>query len=345
MKKVFESVDFLDVRKIEIQIGRDSAKVFHDGTLLPSYDCVYAKGSHNYNTILRSLTSILSKNTYLPLSPAAFTIGHDKLLSQLKLQQADLLMPNTYLAASIKSAKNLLDKLNYPIVLKFPRGTQGKGVMFADSKNSAVSLLDAFSTLKLPVLIQEFIDTEGSDIRAFVIGDKVVGAMVRQAKDGEQRANIHLGGVGKQVLLEPIAKKLAVSAAKAIGAQVCGVDLLQTHTGPVILEVNLSPGITGISGATKIDFAKKIAEYLFEKTREFKKDYNVNGSKNLFSDLGISKGVALIDKELLMPLQFKGDSVLLPEHLVRTAGFEENTTYHVLVEKGRLTIKTSKSPN
>ena len=133
MRKYFSEVDEINIKEIEINFSGKNSEVLYQGQPINKYDCILAKGSFRYAPLLRSLTSLLKGQAYMPLNASSFTIGHDKLLTQLKLQQQNIPMPRTYLSATTKSAKKILERVNYPIIMKFPHGTQGKGVMFADS--------------------------------------------------------------------------------------------------------------------------------------------------------------------------------------------------------------------
>jgi ribosomal protein S6--L-glutamate ligase len=190
MKKYFTEVDDIDIRKLEVTIGSKEIQVLYEDKPLQSYDCVYAKGSYKYEALLRAISATLYSTTYMPIQPRAFTIGHDKLLTQLDIQQFHVPMPLTYIASTQQVLKKVLDKISYPIIMKFPKGTGGQGVMFAESYAAASSMLDALTTLKQPFIIQEYVETGGHDIRALVIGNKVVAAMQRVAKEKEKRANI-----------------------------------------------------------------------------------------------------------------------------------------------------------
>jgi ribosomal protein S6--L-glutamate ligase len=172
MRKYFSAVDDINIKNVEVTLGSKKLSILYNGKELPKYDCIYAKGSFRYAPLLRSITTAFYGAAYMPIKPNTFTIGHDKLLTHLALQYYKVPMPDTYVIASIDAAKKILEQIKYPIILKFPQGTQGKGVMFAESFAAAASMLDAIETLKQPFLIQEYIETEGSDIRALVVGDK-----------------------------------------------------------------------------------------------------------------------------------------------------------------------------
>jgi ribosomal protein S6--L-glutamate ligase len=148
-------------------------------------------------------------------------------------------------------------------VIKLLEGTQGIGVVLADTKKAAESIIEAFMGLNANILVQEFIkEAGGADVRCFVVGDKVVAAMKRQGAEGEFRSNLHRGGSAQLIKLSKEERATAVSAAKAMGLGVCGVDILQAKNGPVVMEVNSSPGLEGIEAATKKDVASMIIEYI-----------------------------------------------------------------------------------
>ena len=246
-------------------------------------------------------------------------------------------MPNTYLASSTDSAKKVLEKINYPIVMKFPSGTQGKGVMFADSFASASSMMDALSALRQPFLIQEYVETGGIDTRAIVVGDKVVASMCRESQEGEMRANIHAGGTGKACDLDAHTKKMAVEAAKVIGAEVCAVDILESVKGPVIIELNLSPGLQGVTKATKVDVADKIAKFLHQQSKKLKESGKKKDASKIMADIGIKGGDKL--KEIITTLDLRGNRILLPTAVTGLTKFNEKDEYIIEAEKGVLVIK------
>lgn len=148
-------------------------------------------------------------------------------------------------------------------MVKLLEGTQGIGVVLAENKNAAESVIEAFRGLKANIIVQEFIrEANGSDIRAFVVGDKVVAAMVRQAKEGEFRSNLHRGGNASNVRITPAERTTAIKAARAMGLNVAGVDILRSHHGPVVIEVNSSPGLEGIESSTGVDVAGAIIDFI-----------------------------------------------------------------------------------
>ncbi len=329
MKKLFDSVDHLNVVDLEVSMLGTSAEILYGGKPLKQYDCIYAKGSGRYANLLRAVATVLGPECYTPVKPGAFTIGHDKLLAHLKFQVAKVPMPRTWVVSTSEAAKKILKKAPYPVVMKVPSGTHGKGVMLADSYESASSMVDALALLRQPFLIQEYVETGGTDIRAFVIGEEVVAAMKRVAAPDEKRANLHAGGEGKKAELDERTKHVAVQAAKAVGAEICGVDVLQGPRGPVVIEVNLSPGIQGISKATGINVGTQIAKYLFEKTKE---------------TLAAKKGETMKEivgetKEIITKLDFRNERILLPGIVTKLTKFSEQDDVVIEANKGQLKVK------
>ena len=153
MKKYFEQVDNIDLRNVEVMLNGRELKTLWNGKSMEGYNCIYAKGSFRYAQLLRSITTNFYDSVYMPLNPNAFTIAHDKMLTHLALQYNKIPMPETYIVSNIVGAKKVLSQANYPIILKFPHGTQGKGVMFAESYAAASSMLDALDPIKKTFLI------------------------------------------------------------------------------------------------------------------------------------------------------------------------------------------------
>ncbi|TKJ17762.1 hypothetical protein CEE44_04485 [Candidatus Woesearchaeota archaeon B3_Woes] len=336
MEKYFTKVDHLNLKEIEVNTVGE-LEVLYKGKEIDKYDCVHIMGSFRYQPIMRAISTALFHKTYVSISPEAFTIGHDKVLTQLELQKNKIPMPKTYLASSVDAAKKVLEKVNYPIVMKFPSGTQGKGVMFADSFGSASSMMDALSALRQPFLIQEFVETGGIDTRAIVVGDRVVASMNRESQGEEMRANIHIGGEGKACELDGYTKKIAVEAAKVLGADICAVDILESAKGPVIIEINLSPGLQGITKATKIDVAEEIAKLLHKNAKKLKEEGKVKDASKIMVDMGIKGGDKL--KEIITNLDFRGNRILLPSAVTGMTKFDDKEEYCIEAEKGFLLIK------
>jgi ribosomal protein S6--L-glutamate ligase len=173
-------------------------------------------------------------------------------------------LPVTGFANNPDDIEDLISQVGgAPLVIKLLQGTQGIGVVLAETHNAAESVIQAFMGLKANIMVQEFIkEADGSDIRCFVVGDKVVAAMKRQAAEGEFRSNLHRGGSASLIRLTPEERSTAVRAAKIMGLNVCGVDMLRSNHGPVIMEVNSSPGLKGIEEASGKDIASMIIQFI-----------------------------------------------------------------------------------
>ncbi len=207
---------------------------------------------------------------------SANSIGRsrDKLRSLQILSQKGLPLPKTSFANSTEQTDKLISLVGgAPLVVKLLQGSQGNGVVLAETHKAAESLIDAFRELKANFLVQQFIhDAQGADIRCFVVGDKVVAAMKRQAKEGEFRSNIHRGGEALKVKISPEERKIAVGAAKAMRLNVAGVDIVRSASGPRILEVNSSPGLEAIEGCTGVNVAGAIIRFIERNYPKVRKD-------------------------------------------------------------------------
>jgi ribosomal protein S6--L-glutamate ligase len=337
MQRYFGHVDNINIKNIQIKLESKRPQIIYDGKPLEKYDCIFAKGSFRYADLLSGVKLISDKTCFIPYTENAFHVGHDKILTHLWLQKKNIPMPTTYISSNIKTAKKILEEITYPIIIKLPRGTQGKGVMFAESFSSASSFLDTLEALRQPFLIQEFIDTDGEDIRAIVIGNKVVAAMKRVAAASEARANVHAGGTTKSCFLDPRTQKIAIDAAQAIGADICGVDILESIKGPVVLEVNLSPGLQGITTATNIDVADKIAQYLYEGTKQKLFEKNAE-STDIMETLGIAQQ-ASPEKEIITNIDIKNNKIVLPKIITDITNFTLDEEVRYTIKKGKLVVE------
>lgn len=190
--------------------------------------------------------------------------SRDKFRALQLLARKGIPMPLTSFAQSPDDTEDLIRMVGgAPLVIKLLEGTQGKGVILAESDQSAINIINAFKEMRANILVQEFIqESRGMDIRCFVIGDKVVASIRRQARDGEFRANVHQGGKAMKVKLSPQERAIAVAAAKTMGLKVAGVDLIRSNHGPLVLEINSSPGLEGVEKATGVNIAGKIIHYI-----------------------------------------------------------------------------------
>ena len=200
----------------------------------------------------------------------AITRSRDKLRASQLLARKGIGLPKTGFANAPGDTDDLLKLVGgAPVVIKLLEGTQGVGVVLAETKKAAESVIEAFRGLKANFMVQEFIkEAGGADLRCFVVGDKVVAAMIRQGKEGEFRSNLHRGGSAKLVKISPEERKTAVRSAQLMGLNIAGVDLLRSSRGPVVMEVNSSPGLEGIEKATQKDVAGMIIEFIEKNARE-----------------------------------------------------------------------------
>ena len=194
----------------------------------------------------------------------ALVRSRDKLRSLQLLSKAGIGMPKTAFASIPKNIENVLELVGgAPVVIKLLEGTQGIGVILAETHKSAKSVIESFLALKANILVQEFIkEAGGADIRAFVVDGKIVGAMKRQGLPGEFRSNLHRGGSATVLELTKEERETAIKSAKKLGLAIAGVDMLQSSRGPLVMEVNSSPGLEGIEAATGVDIAGKIIEFI-----------------------------------------------------------------------------------
>ena len=203
-------------------------------------------------------------DVFTPNSSQAISRSRDKLRCLQLLAREGIGLPVTGFAHSTKDIEGLLNIVGgAPLVIKLLEGTQGIGVVLTETQQAATSVIEAFRGLDANILVQEFIkEAGGMDIRCLVVGDKVVAAMKRQGAPGEFRSNLHRGGTSAKIKLTPEERSTAVRAAKIMGLRFAGVDILRSNHGPVVMEVNSSPGLEGIEAATEVDVAGKLIEYI-----------------------------------------------------------------------------------
>ena len=240
--------------------------VYYNGEKLPKFDAILPRISNNMTrygcAVVRQFEM---QGIYTPTSSVAITRARDKLRSAQILAKYDVDTPKTLVSRNTSDIDDLLEQIGLPVIIKLASGTHGNGVILADTKKAARSALQAFYLYNedgTNILLQEFIkESAGTDIRAFVVGGRVVASMKRESLDDDFRSNLHKGGLGTPIKLTDVEKRMAVKAAKAMGLHICGVDLMRSSHGPLVLEVNASPGF-GIEKVTRRDVASKIIEYI-----------------------------------------------------------------------------------
>lgn len=256
----------IDYLKCHMNITSKDPKILYRNEAL-QFDAVIPRiGASNtfYGTaIVRQFESI---NTYSINPSIAITRSRDKLRSQQILARKGVDMPVTGFTHSPKNTNELIDLVGGPpLIIKLIEGTQGVGVVLAETKKAAESVMQTLMGLNANVIVQEFIEeSKGEDIRCFVVGNKVVAAMKRRAEAGEFRANIHRGGSAELVKITKDEREVAIKAAQIMGLRMAGVDLLRSSRGPLVLEINSSPGLKGIEAATGKDVAGMIIDYIIK---------------------------------------------------------------------------------
>lgn len=263
-------VDLIDTLHCYMDIATARPTVRYHGEELPHYDAVIPRIGASitfYGTA--AVRQFEMMGTFSLNESVAISRSRDKLRSLQLLSRKGVGMPKTGFAHSPDNTRDLVKKVGgVPVVIKLLEGTQGIGVVLAESWKTAESIIDAFSGLKTNILVQEFIkEADGSDIRCLVIDGKVAASMKRSAAPGEFRSNLHRGGSSEVVRITKEERATAVKAAKVMGLNVCGVDLLRSSRGPLVMEVNSSPGLEGIERSTGKNLAGTIYQFIEERAR------------------------------------------------------------------------------
>ena len=258
-------MEIIDHMKCVLYIEKQNPMVLYQGRRLDYIDAIIPRIGASVTfygaAVVRQFEMM---KVFTAVESQALIRSRDKLRSLQILSRAGLGMPKTIFMDYTKNTEGIVELVGgAPVVIKLLEGTQGLGVVLAENKKAAQSVIEAFHDLHARIIVQEFIsEAKGVDIRAFIVDGEVVGAMRRQAKEGEFRSNLHRGGTASLIKLSRAEKTMAINAAKKMGLGVAGVDMLPSSRGPLILEVNSSPGLEGIEGATKVDIAGRIIQYL-----------------------------------------------------------------------------------
>jgi len=269
-------VKVIKYKNCYLSLDEKQPDVFYRGKKLKKYDAIIPRIA-NYMTRYGSaiVRQLEMQGVWTVSSSIAITRSRDKLRSAQILTKAGVDTPKTFVSRNTTDIDAMLDQIGLPVVIKLATSTHGNGVVLADTKKAARSALQAFYLYNengTNILVQEYIkESAGTDIRAFVVGSQVVASMKRQSLDDDFRSNLHKGGGGAPVKLTPEEKRMAVRAAKAMGLHIAGVDLLRSARGPLVLEVNASPGF-GIEKITGRNVAAKIIEYVEHNAARRSKD-------------------------------------------------------------------------
>lgn len=256
------TTEIIDYRSCSLGIGNDLRVLYNKRDINPNV-IIPRIGSRSTQFGAAVIRQFQVMGVPTTTQPGAVLRARDKFATIQALAAAGIKVPPTSAARTPSSTEDVLSLVEgAPIVLKLLEGTQGKGVILAETKKAAESLISAFHQLDADILIQQFIkEAKGEDIRAFVVDGRVVASMLRRAAPGEFRANLHQGGSSEQVELSAEEERVAIAAARCVGLDVAGVDLLRTESGPLVIEVNVSPGLQGIEKASGVNVAEEIVTF------------------------------------------------------------------------------------
>lgn len=258
-------VQVLDPLRCYMNITSDKPSIHYKGCELTGFDAVIPRIGASITFYGTAVLRQFEMMGVFPVNESvAISRARDKLRCLQLLSREGIGLPVTGFAHSPDDIDDLLREVEgAPLVIKLLEGTQGVGVVLAETRKAAESVIQAFMGLRQNILVQEFIkEAGGTDLRCFVVGGKVVASMMRRAKEGEFRSNLHRGGTPEPVKLTPQERATAVRAAKIVGLNVCGVDILRSDRGPVVIEINASPGLEGIETASGIDVAGRIIQFI-----------------------------------------------------------------------------------
>ena len=259
------NVRVVDYMRCYMNITSSKPTIFYGGESLDKVDAVIPRiGASNTFYGPAVVKQFEMMGSFCVNSSSAITNSRDKLRSLQILAEAGINMPVTGFASHTKDIEGVIESVgSIPLIMKLLQGTQGQGVVLAETRKAAESVMSAFRQLDADIMVQEFIaESRGTDIRAFVVGDYVVAAMRRTANEDEFRSNLHRGGVIEPIKITEEESRMAIKASKILGLQIAGVDLMRSSRGPLILEVNSSPGLQGIETSSKLDVAGKIISYI-----------------------------------------------------------------------------------
>lgn len=258
-------IEIIDPLKCDIIIEKEKPTIYYKDRYLDYVDAIIPRIGASVTffgcAVVRQFEMM---NVFTSVTSDAIIRSRDKLRSFQRLSKAGIGMPKTVFTNYSRDVEKVLSHVGgAPVIIKLLEGTQGLGVVLAETKNAAESVLEAFNGLQARALVQEYIgEAKGADLRALVVDGHVVGAMKRQGKEGEFCSNLHRGGSAEIVRLTEAEIKVAMKASRALKLPVCGVDMLQSNRGPLLLEVNSTPGLEGIEGATGKNIARSIITYI-----------------------------------------------------------------------------------
>lgn len=258
-------VEIIDHLNCYMNLSAGKPEIHYQERILSGFDALIPRIGASvtfYGTaVVRQFENM---DTYVLNSSVSIVRARDKLRAQQVLSYKGIPMPVTGFAHSTKSTQDLINMVGgAPLIIKLLSGTQGQGVVLAETKKAAESVINAFRCLDAYFLVQQFVkEADHKDIRCFVLDGKIIAAMERVANEGDFRANLHRGGIGNKVMLTPEEEEVAIRAAEIIGVRCSGVDLIRSNNGPLVLEVNSSPGLKGIESVTGVNVSREIISFL-----------------------------------------------------------------------------------
>lgn len=273
-------VEVIDYLSCYMNITSSVTSVHVRGVELPSLDAIIPRIGARRTFYGTAVVRQLELAGVFSINPSiAITRSRDKLRSLQLMSKEKVGMPITGFAHSPEDTNDLIQLVGgAPVVIKLLEGTQGVGVVLAETEKAAQSVVQAFREINANIIIQEYIkEASGEDIRCIVLGETVVASMKRKAEPGEFRSNLHRGGTATPVTISKKEEKIVIKAAKAMGLKFAGVDFLRSSRGPLVMEVNSSPGLEGIEKASGVDIASKVIEFIEEKALEAKKKSAYHG--------------------------------------------------------------------
>lgn len=267
-KQIFKKVDFIPIQDVSISIPQRFKIRYFEKSLLDYDYCLLRIDSKRASFGYQLAKALGFYNIKKPYHSRAVLIAHNKFATVFELAKAGLPVPGSAYTASKEAAAELVNGSKFPLIIKLVSSFGGKGVLVAEGETAAKSIVNTLDLLKQDIMLEQYIENAGEDIRAFVVGDQIAASMKRIAKQGEKRANLKSGGKATAVTLTKEEEDISLKAAKAIKADICAIDILRGEDGPKIIEANINPGLKGITKATGTNVAKAVVQHCYDEARK-----------------------------------------------------------------------------
>ena len=267
-KKMFKKVDFVPIREVSLEVSDNFGILYKDNSLL-DYDYILPRIDSKHASFGYHIVKMLDFfNVKKPYPAESILIAHNKFATIFEVMKKNVPVPRTMYTASQKSANEIIELMDFPVVVKLVSSFGGKGVLFVEGETAAKSVFKTLGVLKQNLLIEDFIKNPGEDVRGIVAGDEIVASFKRIAKKGEKRSNFFLGGAPKDYKLTKEEEEICLKSAEAIKSKICAVDMIQSKDGPKVIEVNLNPGLKAIARTeTGKNVAEKIVRFCHNETK------------------------------------------------------------------------------